>query len=102
VGMGLLYHEGYFHQHLDENGWQREDYHEIDITGQPIQAVPGTGGAQLTVDVPLAGRDVTAAVWRLQIGKVSLFLLDTNLPENAPEDRQVTARLYGGDNEMRI
>jgi len=102
VGVGLLYHEGYFHQHLGPDGWQREDYQEIDITGQPIRAVMDGGQRQLTVPVPVGGRTVMAAVWRLAVGKVPLFLLDTNIPPNAPEDRELTARLYGGDHEMRI
>ena len=102
VGMGLLYHEGYFRQHLGADGWQREDYTTIEISAQPIVAVPGPNGTQLSVSVPLEGRSVTARVWRLDVGKVPLFLLDTDLEVNSSADRELTARLYGGDSEMRI
>ena len=102
VGIGLLYHEGYFHQQFGPDGWQHEDYRLIELSAQPIQPVRDAGGNELTVEVPVDGRNVLARTWRLDIGKVALYLLDTNLEANSAPDRALTARLYGGDNEMRI
>jgi starch phosphorylase len=102
VGVGLLYHEGYFHQQLGADGWQQEEYRLIELSAQPIQLIHDAIGAELTVEVPIDGRNVVARVWRLDIGKVALYLLDTNIEPNSAADRGLTARLYGGDNEMRI
>jgi glycogen phosphorylase len=102
IGVGLLYQQGYFHQYLDEAGWQREQYLEQDFTALPLVA-EGRDGEPLRVDVPHPeGRSVIAQVWRAQVGRVPLYLLDTNLPENSPEDRDITDQLYGGGHEMRI
>jgi glycogen phosphorylase len=101
VAVGLFYYDGYFRQTIDESG-QHERYTER--TGTDIGAVPVTGDdglpIRITVDVPTG--PVVAAVWRLMVGSVTLFLLDANIPENAPAEREITARLYGGDREMRI
>ena len=102
VGVGLLYHEGYFHQHLGPDGWQREDYRVIDLSEQPLAPIVDALGNRLTVAVPIDGRTVMAQLWRLDVGKVPLFLLDTDIPTNGESDRQLTGRLYGGDSEMRI
>lgn len=102
VGVGLFYHEGYFHQRLGADGWQQEDYHPVDLASQPLNPVINREGERHRITVPVDGRTVTCQVWRLDVGKVPLYLLDANLPENPPEDRQITARLYGGDNDMRI
>jgi starch phosphorylase len=102
VGVGLMYREGYFRQYLTVDGWQQERYPENDLFQLPLNAETGPNGAPLAVGVPFPGREVRARVWRLQVGRVPLYLLDTNIPQNSPEDRAITARLYGGDNDMRI
>jgi len=102
VGVGLFYQEGYFHQQLDESGWQRESYSTIDPVGQPFAQVEDASGHPISVRVPFPGREVIAAVLRLDVGQVPLYLLDTNVDENSPEDREITCRLYGGDDEMRV
>lgn len=102
VGVGLLYSQGYFQQSLGADGWQQESYSDIDLSAQPVQPVLDGAGEQRTVLVPFEGRDVVAAIWRLEVGQTRLLLLDTNVPANTTADRAITARLYGGDIEMRI
>jgi glycogen phosphorylase len=102
VGVGLLYQEGYFRQHLNDAGWQRELYVDNDFHNLPLDEEPLPDGEPVTVEIPLPGRRAHAQVWRAQIGRVPLYLLDMNLESNAPEDRDITKRLYGGDLEMRI
>ncbi len=102
VGVGLLYQHGYFMQYLNADGWQQETYPDLDFANQPINRVRETSGEWVKVTVRLPGRDVRVAVWKCQVGRVPLYLLDTNLPENRPDDRQITRNLYGGDVEMRI
>ena len=102
VAVGLLYHQGYFQQALDPDGWQQEEYHAIDLASQPLTRVRDQRGEPLNVSVPFEGRDVCAAIWRLDVGQVPLFLLDTRLEQNLEADREITARLYGGDIELRI
>jgi glycogen phosphorylase len=103
VGVGLLYQQGYFRQYLNQSGWQQEDYADNDFHNLPISpALDGTG-APLTVSIGFPGHDVHAQVWRAQVGRVPLYLLDTNIDANSrPEDRDITDQLYGGDREMRI
>lgn len=102
VGVGLLYQHGYFMQYLNGDGWQQETYPDLDFANQPIERVRDRQDNWLKVKVALPGRDVYAGVWRAQVGRVPLFLLDTNQQENQPQDRQITRNLYGGDVEMRI
>jgi starch phosphorylase len=102
VGIGLMYREGYFRQYLTVDGWQQERYPENDFFHLPLVPETKPDGAPLVVNVPFPGRDVWARVWRIQVGRVPLYLLDTNIPQNSPEDRTITARLYGGDADMRI
>jgi starch phosphorylase len=103
VGVGLLYRNGYFHQKLDAGGYQTEQFPPLDAPRQPVRRVMDLeNGKQLTVTVHLPGRDVRVAVWRADVGKVRLYLLDTNIPDNAPEDREITANLYLGDQNRRI
>ncbi len=102
VGVGLLYRHGYFQQYLNADGWQQEFYPDLDFANLSVQPIEASGGEQLTVQVRLPGRDVTVAVWRVNVGRVRLFLLDTNLPDNEPGDRAITSQLYGGDMDMRI
>ncbi|MFA6107705.1 MAG: alpha-glucan family phosphorylase [Candidatus Latescibacterota bacterium] len=102
VGVGLLYHQGYFHQALNPDGWQVERYPETDLDYMPIRPVLNAAGEPLTVEVPYPQGPVRARLWQVQVGRVPLYLLDANLEENRPEDREITARLYGGEREMRI
>ncbi len=103
VGVGLLYRNGYFHQKLDAAGMQQELFPPLDAPRQPVKRVMDLEtGRQLTVGVHMPGREVRCAVWRADVGTVRLYLLDTNLPENTPEDREITANLYLGDQNRRI
>ena len=102
VGVGLLYREGYFRQYLGSDGWQQEAYPELDFYTAPIQLLKDKDGSPVRIAVEYPGRTVHAQIWRASVGRVSLFLLDANIPENSPEDREITARLYGGDLEMSI
>jgi len=103
VGIGLLYQQGYFRQHLDESGWQWESYEINDPAVLPLRLSVDRDGKPITVSVMLSGRPVYARVWLLQVGRVPLYLLDTNFSANAqPEDRDLTDYLYGGGNELRI
>ncbi len=102
VGVGLLYRQGYFRQYLNIEGWQQEYYPENDFYNLPLHLERDAAGTPLTVELDYAGRRVRVHIWRVQVGRVPLYLLDTNLEENAPEDREITTRLYGGDQDMRI
>ena len=103
VGVGLLYQQGYFRQHLNGAGWQQETYEENDFANLPLKLERKPGGAPQTIAVDLPGRQVFAQIWRLQVGRAPLFLLDTNIAANArQEDRDLTDHLYGGGNELRI
>ncbi len=102
VGVGLLYREGYFQQVLTPEGRQTEEYHELDPAHHPVTLVLNDGGQPLTVSVPFPGRGVAANIWRVRVGQVTLYLLDSDIDANSPEDRRIAARLYGGDNETRI
>jgi starch phosphorylase len=102
VGVGLLYRQGYFRQYLNIEGWQQEYYPENDFYNLPLHLERDAAGAPLSFDLDLTGRRVKVHIWRVQVGRVPLYLLDTNLEENAPEDREITTRLYGGDQDMRI
>jgi starch phosphorylase len=102
VGVGLMYREGYFRQYLNPDGWQQERYPENDFFNLPLIHELTESGAQVLVPIPLPGRSVQARVWRIQVGRVPLYLLDCNIPENHPDDRRITGQLYGGDKEMRI
>ena len=101
VGVGLLYRHGYFRQYLDTDGWQQERYPDLNPHSLPLKRLE-RDGAPATVDVWLAGNQVQCQVWKAQVGRVPLLLLDTDLPGNAPEDRVVTDKLYGGDVEHRL
>ena len=103
VGVGLLYQEGYFRQYLNQSGWQQEAYVENDFHNFPVSIVAQPDGQPLTVEVNLAGQPVCAQVWKVQVGRVPLYLLDTNIVANRrAEDRRITGQLYGGDREMRM
>ncbi|MBI1873155.1 MAG: alpha-glucan family phosphorylase [Acidobacteria bacterium] len=102
VGVGFMYPQGYFHQHLSTDGWQLETYERLDWADAPTDPAIRSDGSPCVVAVPLGDRTVLAAVWQVQVGRVRLYLLDTDLEENAPWDRALSARLYGGNQETRI
>lgn len=105
VGVGLLYREGYHRQYLNADGWQQEQYPQNDFYNMALAAVKDPNdkaGGQLVVDVAFPGRTVKARVWMVQVGRVPLYLLDTDFAENDADDREITGQLYGGDREMRI
>ena len=102
VGVGLLYVEGYFSQRIDENGWQQESYTEIDTANLSTFPALGPDGKPVVVSVTTRSGKIFARVWRVNVGRIALFLLDTNIPQNKDEDRHLTARLYGGDQRTRI
>jgi starch phosphorylase len=102
VGVGFMYPQGYFHQAVSAEGWQQETYEHLNWTDAPVEAAITPEGKPCVVAVPLGNRSVLASVWRVRLGRVKLYLLDTDLEENAPWDRELSARLYGGDREMRI
>ena len=102
IGVGFMYPQGYFHQYISPDGWQQESYERLNWTDAPIEPATTPDGAPLLTAVPLGERTVLVAVWRVRLGRVVLYLLDTDLEENAPADRELSARLYGGDRETRI
>ena len=102
VGVGFMYPQGYFRQSMSADGWQEEIYEQLNWTDAPIAPALTPDGRPCVVAVPIGRRTVLAAVWRVRAGRVSLYLLDTSLDENAPWDRSLSARLYGGDREMRV
>jgi starch phosphorylase len=102
VGVGLMYRQGYFRQYLNVDGWQQERYPENDFFNLPLTPESAPDGSPLLISVPFPGRDVWARVWRIQVGRVPLYLLDTNIARNNPDDRAITAQLYGGDHDTRI
>jgi starch phosphorylase len=102
IAVGLLYSEGYFHQYLSNDGWQHERYEKYDYNIAPVSVVKNADGPPIVLDLKLPHAIVRYQVWKVQVGKVALYLLDTNLPENSPADREITSKLYGGDLEMRI
>jgi starch phosphorylase len=102
IGVGLLYQKGYFRQYLNTDGWQQEHYIDNDFHNMPVEIVRKKGRRPLTVSVQFPGRNVLAQIWKATVGRTILYLLDTNVPKNSPEDRIITQSLYGGDIEMRI
>ena len=102
LGVGFMYPQGYFHQMVTAEGWQQESYERLNWADAPIEPAVTPDGSPCVVAVPLGNRTVLASVWRVRLGRVKLYLLDTDLEENAPWDRELSARLYGGDRETRI
>jgi starch phosphorylase len=102
VGIGLFYGQGYFRQWLDSSGWQHEEYLTTDLNKLPLEAAIGTNGKPVTIEIQTRSGMIRARVWRLRVGRCDLLLLDSNVEGNAPEDRELTSRLYGGDGRVRI
>jgi starch phosphorylase len=103
VGVGLLYRTGYFHQRIDTSGMQHEYWIDADPTSLPVVPVTDPAdGARITVSVPIGDRDVTVQIWRADVGRVCLYLLDTDRPDNSVVDRWITSRLYEGNRAIRL
>src|SRR5581483_3240103 len=103
IGVGLLYRRGYFRQSLSREGWQQERYPPIDPHGLPLSLLREADGTPIQVSVGLpAGRTLRANIWRADVGRVPLLLLDSDVEENAPAERDVTDRLYGGGTDHRM
>jgi starch phosphorylase len=102
VGIGLFYGQGYFRQRLDQNGWQQEEYLETDVTQLPLEIAIGKNGRPVQVQIETRSGSIHAKVWRVAVGRCDLFLLDSDVEDNAPDDRELTSRLYGGDARTRI
>jgi phosphorylase/glycogen(starch) synthase len=102
VGIGLLYRYGYFAQEITVSGEQRAEYIPQKFSQLPLHPVFNDKGEWVKVSIAFPGRSVYAKAWRVNVGRIGLYLLDTDIEENSPEDRGITSRLYGGDSEMRI
>jgi glycogen phosphorylase len=102
VGVGLFYGQGYFRQHLDQSGWQQEEYLQTDVTQLPLEAAIGKNGRPVVVKIETRTGPIHAKVWRVAVGRCDLFLLDSDVEGNDRDDRKLTSRLYGGDARTRI
>jgi starch phosphorylase len=102
VGVGLLYRQGYFHQRLNADGWQEEDYWDYQFEELPLELCKDKEGETLTVEIQIDRHPVKAQIWKLAVGRVNLYLLDTDREDNPSSDREIAKRLYGGSKETRI
>lgn len=102
TAIGLFYKQGYFNQYINRDGWQETDYPNLNPSQLPITPVLDSNGNHILISVELPGRVVYAKIWRVRVGRVSIFFMDTDTEQNNPSDRMLTARLYGGDQETRI
>jgi starch phosphorylase len=102
VGVGLLYARGYFRQQLTPDGWQQEIYPQYDFYEMPLSLLRNQNNEPIRIEVEFPDRTVTCQIWRADVGRIPLYLLDSNILENAPHDQTITDTLYGGDEEMRI
>lgn len=102
VAVGLLYKNGYFHQKINGYGNQETEYNDLELSNLPINPVKDENGQEITIYVKLENRKVYLKVWQINVGRIKLYLLDSDIEKNASEDREITLRLYGGDQEMRI
>jgi glycogen phosphorylase len=102
IGVGLFYGQGYFRQRIDLNGWQQEEYIPSDVNTLPMQPAIGMKGEPVAIQIETRRGVLRAKVWRVNVGRCDLLLLDSDVEGNAPEDRDLTSRLYGGDRRVRI
>jgi len=102
VGVGLMYQKGYFRQYLNADGWQQERYEDNDFFNMPAELVRKKSETPLTIKLEFPARQVVAQIWKITVGRVKLFLLDTNIPANSEQDRLITSALYAGNTEFRI
>jgi starch phosphorylase len=102
VGLGFMYPQGYFQQRINDDGWQQEIYRQLDFAECPISLVLKEDRQPLKISIELDSKAVLICAWKVKVGRVNLYLLDTALEENSPADRALSARLYGGDQETRL
>ncbi len=102
IGVGFMYPQGYFRQRIPSHGWQEAAYQQLDMSKAPVLPVLNDDGSEFKISVNLTGRTVYAKVWKVQVGRNPLYLMDTDVDENDPWDRELSARLYSGDSETRI
>jgi starch phosphorylase len=102
VAVGIMYRQGYFHQRVDAGGWQHEYWYETDPERRPAVRITDREGHPVTVTVPIWGEDILAQVWRVEVGRVPLFLLDTTVHANSPRQRFISSRLYEGNRQVRL
>jgi glycogen phosphorylase len=102
VGVGFLYNQGYFSQRITEDGWQQADYRRYSFDDMPVVPFLAPDGKPQYISVDLPGRTLHTRLWKIQVGRIPLILLDSDVPQNAPNDRDLTARVYGGDLDTRI
>ena len=102
VAIGLFYGQGYFRQHLDDDAYQREEYQDTKVEDTPLEPARGADGKPVTIRIDTRGGQLFAKLWVVHVGRVQLYLLDSNVEGNKPEDRELTSRLYGGDERTRI
>ncbi len=102
IGIGLMYRQGYFRQYLDQDGWQQEKYPQTDIYDLPVERIKDVSGNDLTISIPGPEGPIHAIIWKIMVGRIPLYLLDTNMLDNTPGSREITSRLYAGDNKVRL
>jgi starch phosphorylase len=102
TGIGLMYREGYFRQYLNQDGWQQEEYPQTDIYNLPVERIQDPAGNDLTITIQGPDGPIHAIVWKITVGRIPLYLLDTNIAENTPAAREITGRLYAGDTKVRL
>ncbi len=102
IGIGFLYPQGYFHQRIQADGWQEAIYRPLDTQRVAIEPVQFNATGEAFIQIPVGQRMIYIAAWKVQVGRVRLFLMDTNIPQNEPWDRELSARLYAGDEDLRI
>lgn len=102
TAIGLFYKQGYFSQHINRDGWQETNFTTLNTTQLPIKPALDDKGEQICINIEFAGRVVYAKVWKAAVGRIFIFLMDTDVEQNSPSDRTLTSRLYGGDQETRI
>ena len=102
VGVGLLYKHGYFNQKIEGYGIQRSEYHTIELENLPINTVKTEDGKDLLITIKMQNRNLYLKVWKINVGRICLYLLDSDIQENRAEDKEITLKLYGGDQDMRI
>jgi starch phosphorylase len=102
IGIGLMYRQGYFRQYLDQDGWQQENYPQTDIYNLPVERVKDGSGNDLRISIRGPEGPIHAIIWKIMVGRIPLYLLDTNILDNTPVSREITSRLYAGDNKIRL
>lgn len=102
VGVGFMYPQGYFQQHISAEGWQEEEYQQLDFSKAPVTPLLSSDGKKCLVEVQLKDQTLHIGAWLVRLGRVNLYLLDTDIEQNEPESRQLSSRLYTGDREHRL